>query len=67
MAANAALDDAMSRRLKAFACTAPLHDLDGRKSRLDFADATIYQMAEIGLKVIDEVTIAMDFDGGSGY
>ena len=61
------LDDAMSRRLKAFACTAPLHDLDARKTRLDFAEAAIYQMAEIGLKVIDEVTIAMDFDGGSGY
>ncbi len=61
------LDDAMSRRLKAFACTAPLHDLDARKTRLDFADAGIYQMAEIGLKIIDEVTIAMDFDGGSGY
>ncbi|WP_208542892.1 hypothetical protein [Nocardioides euryhalodurans] len=60
-------DDAMSRRLKAFACTAPLHDLDARKTRLDFAEAGIYQMAEIGLKVIDEVTIAMDFDGGSGY
>lgn len=67
MAANAAVDGAMSRRLKAFACTAPLHDLDGRKGRLDFADANVYQMAEIGLKVIDEVTIAMDFDGGSGY
>lgn len=61
------LDDAMSRRLKAFACTAPLHDLDARKGRLDFADAIVYQMAEIALKVIDEVTIAMDFDGGSGY
>jgi len=60
-------DDAMSRRLKAFACTAPLHDLDARKGRLDFADAVVYQMAEIALKVIDEVTIAMDFDGGSGY
>lgn len=64
---GATIDDAMSRRLKAFACTAPLHDLDSRKGLLDFADAAIYQMAEIGLKVIDEVTVTMDFDGGSAY
>jgi hypothetical protein len=60
-------DEALARRLKALACTAPLHDLDGRKSRLDWADASIYQMAEIGLQAIDQVTIAMDFDHGASH
>src|SRR4051794_26323608 len=51
--------------MKALACTAPLHDLDARKSRLDWADAERYQMAEIGLQAIDQVTLAMDFDHGA--
>lgn len=59
-------DEGLARRLKALACTAPLHDLDNRKSRLDWADAGDYQMAEIALQVIDQVTIAMDFDRGAG-
>jgi len=46
-------DDGVTRRLKALACTAPLHDLDARKSRVDWADAARYQMAEIGLQAID--------------
>ena len=50
--------------MKALACTAPLHDLDAR-SRASFADAERYQMAEIGLQAIDEVTLAMDFDHGA--
>jgi hypothetical protein len=61
------VDEGMARRLKALACTAPLHDLDARKSRLDWADASGYQMAEIALQVIDQVTIAMDFDRGAGH
>ncbi|MYW72738.1 hypothetical protein GTW08_11415, partial [Pseudonocardia sp. SID8383] len=56
----------MARRLKALACTAPLHDLDARKGRLDW-DATGYQMAEIGLQAIDQVTLAMDFDHGADH
>jgi hypothetical protein len=60
-------DEGLARRLKALACTAPLHDLDARKSRLDWADATVYQMAEIGLQAIDVVTVAMDFDQGAGH
>ncbi len=59
------IDDGLARRLKALACTAPLHDLDARKSRLDWADAERYQMAEIGLQAIDQVTLAMDFDHGA--
>jgi len=57
--------DGVARRLKALACTAPLHDLDARKTRLDWADAARYQMAEIGLQAIDQVTLAMDFDHGA--
>src|SRR3569833_3279932 len=60
-------DEGLTRRLKALACTAPLHDLDARKAKLDWADATIYQMAEIALHTIDQVTIAMDFDTGAGH
>ncbi|MFE7868753.1 hypothetical protein ACFUYE_00165 [Micromonospora humida] len=58
-------DGGLVRRLKALACTAPLNDLDSRKSRLEWVDSSIYQMAEIGLHVIDQVTIAMDFDAGA--
>ena len=61
------VDEGLARRLKALACTAPLHDLDARKSKLDWADATVYQMAEIALHTIDLVTIAMDFDTGADH
>ncbi|ASR36868.1 hypothetical protein BAY61_19830 [Prauserella marina] len=60
-------DEGLARRLKALACTAPLHDLDARKGKLDWAEATIYQMAEIALHTIDQVTIAMDFDTGADH
>ncbi|MFP5019615.1 hypothetical protein [Pseudonocardia phyllosphaerae] len=59
-------DEGVARRLKALACTAPLHDLDARKGRLEW-DATGYQMGEIGLQAIDQVTLAMDFDHGAGH
>ncbi|MEU6699203.1 hypothetical protein [Pseudonocardia sp. NPDC046786] len=59
-------DEGVARRLKALACTAPLHDLDARKGRLDW-DAAGYQMAEIGLQAIDQVTLAMDFDHGADH
>jgi hypothetical protein len=45
----------------------PLHDLDARKARLDWADVTTYQMAEVAFQVIDQVTIAMDFDHGAKH
>lgn len=61
------VDEGLARRLKALACTAPLHDLDARKAKLDWADATVYQMAEIALHTIDQVTIAMDFDTGADH
>jgi hypothetical protein len=49
------------------ACTAPLHDLDARKGKVEWADASVYQMAEIALHTIDQVTIAMDFDTGADH
>lgn len=51
--------------MKALACTAPLHDLDGRKSAVQAADFTVYQMSELALHAIDLVTLAMDFDAGA--
>lgn len=45
----------------------PLHDLYARKARLDWCDASVYQMAEIALQVIDQVTIVMDFDRGADH
>ena len=61
------MSEGLARRLKALACTAPLHDLDARKTRLDWADASGYQMAEIAFQVIDQVTLAMDFDSGADH
>lgn len=60
-------DEGLARRLKALACTAPLHDLDARKVRLDWCDGVGYQMAEIALQAIDQVTVAMDFDRGADH
>ncbi|SFB49504.1 hypothetical protein SAMN05216266_11448 [Amycolatopsis marina] len=61
------VDAALARRLKALACTAPVHDLDARKGRLDWAEADVYQMSEIALTIIDQVTIRMDFDRGADH
>jgi O-6-methylguanine DNA methyltransferase len=61
------VDAGLARRLKALACTAPLHDLDARKTKLDWVDASVYQMAEIALHTIDQVTVAMDFDTGADH
>jgi hypothetical protein len=58
-------DEGLIRRAKALACTAPLHDLDANKGKVEWADAKVYQMAEIGLHTIDQVAIAMDFDTGA--
>ncbi|MFC5262292.1 hypothetical protein ACFPJ1_09225 [Kribbella qitaiheensis] len=60
-------DLGLTRRLKALACTVPLHELDYHKAKLDWVDASIYQMAEIAMHIIDQVTIAMDFDTGVAH
>ncbi len=64
---TASADLGLTRRLKALACTAPLHELDYHKAKLDWVDATVYQMAEVAMHTIDQVTIAMDFDTGAAH
>ncbi|WP_255954253.1 hypothetical protein [Streptomyces odontomachi] len=59
-----AADEGLARRLRALACTAPLHDLDTRKANLA-GEYSIYGMAEIALAAIDLVTLNMDFDTGA--
>ncbi|MEV4614665.1 hypothetical protein AB0K43_19005 [Kitasatospora sp. NPDC049258] len=59
-----AADEGLARRLKALACTAPLHDLDSRKVNLA-GEYGSYTMAEVGLAAIDLVTLNMDFDTGA--
>jgi hypothetical protein len=58
-------DVGFAQRVKALACTAPLHDLDARKAQVQAADFTVYQMSELALNAIDLVTLAMDFDAGA--
>ncbi|MDZ5662355.1 hypothetical protein SFC79_11320 [Nocardioides sp. S-58] len=62
---GAATSTGFAQRVKALATTAPLHDLDIRKSQVQAANYTTYQMAELALHAIDLVTIAMDFDTGA--
>ncbi|RFU83758.1 hypothetical protein DY218_26140 [Streptomyces triticagri] len=61
-----AADEGLARRLRALACTAPLHDLDVRKANLAGAYA-VYAMAEVALAAIDLVTLNMDFDTGADH
>lgn len=58
-------DIGFAQRVKALACTAPLHDLDARKAQVQTADFSVYQMSELALNAIDLVTLAMDFDAGA--
>nr|WP_202446890.1 hypothetical protein [Streptomyces sp. SID5468] len=61
-----AADEGLARRLKALACTAPLHDLDVRKANLA-GEFSTYTMTEIALAAIDLVTLHMDFDTGADH
>ncbi|GAA3073958.1 hypothetical protein GCM10020000_68660 [Streptomyces olivoverticillatus] len=61
-----AADEGLARRLRALACTAPLHDLDARKANLA-GEYGIYAMAEVALAAIDLVTLNMDFDTGADH
>ena len=61
-----AADEGLARRLRALACTAPLHDLDARKANLA-GEYGVYSMAEIALAAIDLVTLSMDFDAGADH
>ncbi|GAA1935480.1 hypothetical protein GCM10009716_48120 [Streptomyces sodiiphilus] len=61
-----AADEGLARRLRALACTAPLHDLDARKANLA-GEYTTYSMAEVALAAIDLITLSMDFDAGADH
>lgn len=61
-----AADEGLARRLRALACTAPLHDLDVRKANLA-GEYGRYAMAEVALSAIDVVTLQMDFDTGADH
>ncbi|MFD1829627.1 MULTISPECIES: hypothetical protein [Streptomyces] len=61
-----AADEGLARRLRALACTAPLHDLDARKANLA-GEYSTYSMAEVALAAIDLVTLHMDFDTGADH
>ncbi|TGB07985.1 hypothetical protein E4099_16320 [Streptomyces palmae] len=61
-----AADEGLARRLRALACTAPLHDLDVRKTSL-VGEYGVYTMAEVALAAIDLVTLHMDFDTGADH
>ncbi|MEU6406472.1 hypothetical protein [Streptomyces sp. NPDC046985] len=61
-----AADEGLARRLRALACTAPLHDLDARKANLA-GEYSVYGMAEVALAAIDLVTLHMDFDTGADH
>jgi hypothetical protein len=66
VAPGPAADEGLARRLKALACTAPLHDLDVRKANLA-GEYSTYAMAEVALAAIDLVTLTMDFDTGADH
>ena len=59
--------DSLSRRVKALACTAPLHALESNKVRV--ADGRWVQLNcwELAFVAIDAVAVAMDFDTGASY
>ncbi len=59
--------DSLSRRVKALACTAPLHALESNKARV--ADGRWMQLNcwELAFVAIDAVAVAMDFDTGASY
>ncbi|MCJ0875292.1 hypothetical protein [Streptomyces sp. AP-93] len=65
-ASGPAADEGLARRLRALACTAPLHDLDVRKANLA-GEYGVYAMAEVALAAIDLVTLNMDFDTGADH
>jgi hypothetical protein len=66
VAPGPAADEGLARRLKALACTAPLHDLDVRKANLA-GEYSTYAMTEVALAAIDLVTLNMDFDTGADH
>ncbi len=60
-------DEALVRRVKALACTAPLQALEDNKAGLGRVDGRPYHMVELALHTIDQVAMAMDFNTGAEH
>lgn len=59
--------ESLSRRVKALACTAPLHALEANKVRVADGRWVRLNCWELAFVAIDAVAIAMDFDTGASY
>lgn len=59
--------DSLSRRVKALACTAPLHSLEANKVRVASGRWIRLNCWELAFVAIDAVAVAMDFDTGASY
>ena len=59
--------DSLSRRVKALACTAPLHALESNKVRVADGRWARLNCWELAFVAIDAVAVAMDFDTGASY
>jgi hypothetical protein len=59
--------DSLSRRVKALACTAPLHALESNKARVAEGRWMQLNCWELAFVAIDAVAVAMDFDTGASY
>jgi hypothetical protein len=59
--------ESLSRRVRALACTAPLHALEANKVRVADGRWAGLNCWELAFVAIDAVAIAMDFDTGASY
>ncbi len=59
--------DSLARRVKAVACTAPLHDLEANKVRRGGVAWSGLNCWELAFVAIDTVATRMDFDSGAPY
>lgn len=62
-----AVADSLARRVKAVACTAPLHDLEANKVRRGGPEWSGLNCWELAFVAIDTVATRMDFDSGVPY
>lgn len=65
--AGAAAAASLTRRVKAVACTAPLHDLEANKVRRGGEAWDALNCWELAFVAIDLVATRMDFDSGAPY
>ncbi len=59
--------ESLARRVKAVACTAPLHDLEANKVRRGGQAWSGLNCWELAFVAIDTVATRMDFDSGAAY